>query len=87
MDLATDAATSSPTQTLVRSVRAVYDKVTAGANAETRAEVARQLTNFNDPAAQQAFLERLRRLQAQGQLRAQDVTATARAMTVQTQTE
>jgi hypothetical protein len=87
MDLATDAATSSPTQTLVRSVRAAYDKVTAGANAETRAEVARQLTNFNDPAAQQAFLERLRRLQAQGQLRAQDVTATARAMTVQTQTE
>ncbi len=87
MDLATDAATSSPTQTLVRSVRSIYDKVTAGANAETRAEVARQLTNFNDPAAQQAFLERLRRLQAQGQLRAQDVTATARAMTVQTQTE
>jgi hypothetical protein len=87
MDLATDAALSSPTQTLVRSVRSVYDKVTAGANAETRAEVARQLTNFNDPAAQQAFLERLRQLQAQGQLRAQDVAATARAMTVQTQTE
>jgi hypothetical protein len=87
VDMAADVAVSSPTQTVVRGLQSAYAQVMKGVNAETRAEVARQLTNFNDPAAQQAFLERLRRLQAQGQLRAQDVTATARAMAAQTQTE
>ena len=87
VDLVTDAATSSPSNFVVRSLRAGYDKVIAGANSKTRAEIARILTNFDDPAAQQELLRRLQELQARGNLTAQEVANVGRSMTVQTQTE
>jgi len=87
VDLAADAATSGVSNVAVRSLRAGYDRVMAGANANTRAEIARILTNFNDPAAQQALLRRLQELQAQGNLTAQQVANVGRSMTVQTEVE
>lgn len=48
---------------------------------QTRAEVARQLTNFNDPAAQQAFLRRLSELQRRGEMNATTVQRAAQAAT------
>jgi len=88
MDIGTDVATSGMTNNVVvRSLRGLYDKIMAGANAETRTEIARMLTNFDDPAAQQALLRRLQELQARGNLTAQEVANVGRAMTVQTQVE
>ena len=79
----TDAATGNKVGMLSRMGDWLRDKV--GQN--TRAEIARQLTNFDDPAAQQAFLRRLVELRQAGALNAQDVQAVARTMTTQTQTE
>lgn len=87
VDLAADAATSGLNNVVIRTLRAGYDQVMAGANAQTRAEIARILTNFDDPAAQQALLRRLQELQAQGNLTAQQVANVGRSMTVQTQVE
>lgn len=88
IDIGTDVATSGLSNNVVaRGVRAGYEKVMAGANAETRAEIARMLTNFDDPAAQQALLRRLQELQAQGNLTAQEVANVGRAMTIQNQVE
>jgi hypothetical protein len=88
IDIGTDVATSGLSNNVVaRGVRAGYEKVMAGANAEARAEIARMLTNFDDPAAQQALLRRLQELQARGNLTAQEVANVGRAMTVQTQVE
>lgn len=74
---------SAATETISR----LYNSLRSAVNEKTRAEIARQLTNFDDPAAQQAFLLRLQELQARGNLRAQDVAATARAMTAQNEME
>lgn len=87
VDLAADAATSGVNNVVVRSLRAGYDRLMAGANAETRSEIARILTNFDDPAAQQALLRRLQELQTSGNLTAQEVANVGRSMTVQTQVE
>ena len=87
VDLAADAATSGVSNVVVRSLRSAYDQVMAGANANTRAEIARILTNFDDPTAQQALLRRLQELQARGNLTAQEVANVGRSMTVQTEVE
>lgn len=87
VDMAADAATSGVANVVVRSLRDAYGKLIAGANANTRAEIARILTNFDDPAAQQAFLLRLQELQARGSLTAQEVANVGRSMTVQNQVE
>lgn len=92
---AADGGAADVKQTLMSSMKEkaaeglaqVYGKLRSVVGEETRAEIARQLTNFNDPAAQQAFLLRLQELQARGNLRAQDVAATARAMSAQNELE
>lgn len=76
-------ATGSPKAALTEAAARAYDTLRARANEQTRAEIARRLTSFDDPLAQQRFLERLIKLQQRGNLRAQDVAATARAMTAQ----
>jgi len=88
MDIGTDVATSGVTkQGIARAARNLYDVVMSGANRETRTAIARMLTNFDDPVAQQALLRRLQELQAQGNLTAQEVANVGRAMTVQNQVE
>ena len=85
VDTMADVATSGVLQNLVRGVKSAYDRVISGVNENTRAEIARQLTNFDNPAAQRDFLNRLARLKAKGDLRAQDVAATSRSMAAGTQ--
>jgi hypothetical protein len=85
VDTMADVATSGVLQNLVRGVKSAYDRVISGVNENTRAEIARQLTNFDNPAAQREFLNRLARLKAKGDLRAQDVAATSRSMAAGTQ--
>lgn len=85
VDTMADVATSGVLQNLVRGVKSAYDRVISGVNENTRAEIARQLTNFDNPAAQREFLNRLTRLKAKGDLRAQDVAATSRSMAAGTQ--
>ena len=81
VNVAADVATGNFLQSLGRGgLKSAYEKVTAGVSENTRAEIARQLTNFDNPAAQREFLNRLARLKAKGELRAKDVTANARAM-------
>jgi hypothetical protein len=80
VNVAADVATGNFLQSMGRGFKSAYEKVTAGVNENTRAEIARQLTNFDNPAAQREFLNRLARLKAKGELRAKDVTANARAM-------
>jgi len=88
MGIGTDVATSGVTNNVIaRAARDLYDVVMSGANRETRTAIARMLTNFDDPAAQQALLRRLQELQARGNLTAQDVANVGRAMTVQKQVE
>ena len=88
VDLAADAISGTGFFPMAaRAVRGGYEKLIAGANAETRAQVARNLTSFNDPAAQQEFLRRLQQLQASGNLNARQVDAVARSMTISTQAE
>jgi hypothetical protein len=80
VDTIADVATSGFFPTLIRKVKDQYEKVIVGVTENTRVEIARQLTNFDNPAAQREFLNRLARLKAKGELRAKDVTANARAM-------
>lgn len=80
VNVAADVATGNFLQSLGRGLKSAYEKVTAGVSENTRAEIARQLTNFDNPTAQREFLNRLARLKAKGELRAKDVTANARAM-------
>ena len=78
-DVAT-GATGGLLQNFGKGVKSTFKKVIEGVNENTRVEIARQLTNFDNPAAQREFLNRLARLKAKGELRAKDVTANARAM-------
>lgn len=86
-DMAGAASAGGLKGTFVEGISRLYNSLRSSVNEKTRAEIARQLTNFNDPAAQQAFLQRLIEQQRRAELRAQDVTATARAMTVQNEVE
>lgn len=88
VDLAADAVGGTSLNAMAaNALRSGWEKLMAGANAETRAQVARNLTNFNDPAAQQEFLRRLQQLQASGNLNARQVNEVARSMTISTQAE
>ena len=89
VDLAADTVASGGVSSgmLARGLRSFYETLMAGANAETRSQVARNLTNFDNPAAQQEFLRRLQQLQASGNLNARQVDAVARSMTISTQAE
>ena len=74
--LATDAATGNKLGLL----RTAGEWLRTRVSQETGAEIARQVTNFDNPAAQQAFLERLVQLRRQGALQARDVSEVAQAM-------
>lgn len=88
VDLAADAVSGTGLNVMAaRAIRSGYEKLMAGANEETRAQVARNLTSFDDPAAQQEFLRRLQQLQATGNLNARQVKEVARSMTISTQAE
>ncbi len=87
LDQTTDLATDVATGNKLGAFRGALQWLSGKVGRETNAEIARQLANFDDPAAQQAFLQRLVELRRIGALQAQDVAATARAMAVQTQTE
>ena len=87
LDQATDVVTDVATGNKVGMIRGAMQWLSGRVGRETNAEIARQLANFDDPVAQQAFLRRLIELRRIGALQAQDVAATARAMTVQTQTD
>lgn len=82
-DVAMDVAAGNK----VGMIRGAMQWLSGKVARETNAEIARQLANFDNPAAQQAFLQRLIELRRIGALQAQDVAATARAMAVQTRTE
>jgi len=82
-DMAGAASGGGLKGTIVEGVAKLYNSLCSRVNEKTRAEIARQLTNFDDPAAQQAFLQRLIEQQRRAELRAQDVTAAARAVIVQ----
>lgn len=91
VDVAADMAGATTSGGLkgaaVETVSKLWNGLRSSVNEKTRAEIARQLTNFDDPAAQQAFLQRLIEQQRRAELRAQDVTAAARAVIVQNQVE
>jgi hypothetical protein len=75
-NVATDAATGNKLGLL----RTAGEWLRTRVSQETGAEIARQVTNFDNPAAQQAFLERLVQLRRQGALQARDVSEVAQAM-------
>ena len=85
-DLVTDAATSGPRAAVINQVDKFMSRLRSAADAGTRSEIARHLTNFN-PRQQQEFLARLQRLQEQGLLRAQEVANEARAVAIASQSE
>lgn len=90
LDVAADmagAAAGGVKATAVAAISKTYNALRSSVNDRTRAEIARQLTNFDNPEAQQAFLQRLIEQRRAGELTAQDVAATARAMSVQQELE
>jgi hypothetical protein len=87
LDQTTDLATDVATGNKLGAFRGALQWLSGKVGRETNAAIARQLANFDNPEAQQAFLQRLIELRRIGALQAQDVAATARAMAVQTRTE
>lgn len=90
LDVAADmagAATQGAKATAVAAISKAYNALRSSVNEKTRAEIANQLTNFDNPEAQQAFLQRLIEQRRVGELTAQDVAATARTMSVQQELE
>lgn len=90
LDVAADmagATTQGAKATAVAAISKVYNALRSSVNEKTRAEIANQLTNFDNPEAQQAFLQRLIEQRRVGELTAQDVAATARTMSVQQELE
>ena len=86
VDTVANVAAGGNLQSLLQTGKTIYKAVINGVNEKTRAEIGRQLTNFDNPAAQIEFLNRLIRLKQKGELRAQDVAANARAMAAGAQT-
>jgi hypothetical protein len=80
-DLVTQTMANGPTAALRAQAVGFLNSLRGSVGQETRAEVARQLTNFNDPAAQQAFLRRLSELQQRGELNAATVQRAAQSAT------
>lgn len=69
-------AASSPVRA---TAKALWNNISGAMGKETRAQVARHLTSFNDPNQSIAYLRRLQELQAQGRLTAQAIDAAAAA--------
>ena len=86
VDTVANVASGGNLQNILQVSKDIYKAVINGVNEKTRAEIGRQLTNFDNPAAQREFLNRLMRLKEKGELRAKDVAANARAMAAGAQT-
>ena len=80
IDTAADIATDAATGNKLGLLRTAGEWLRTRVSQQTGAEIARQVTNFDNPAAQQAFLERLVQLRRQGALQARDVSEVAQAM-------
>ena len=80
LDAAASVATDAATGNKLGLLRTAGEWLRTRVSQETGAEIARQVTNFDNPAAQQAFLERLVQLRRQGALQARDVSEVAQAM-------
>jgi hypothetical protein len=80
LDTAASVATDAATGNKLGLLRTAGEWLRTRVSQETGAEIARQVTNFDNPAAQQAFLERLVQLRRQGALQARDVSEVAQAM-------
>ncbi len=75
-------ATNAPVRTAITSA---WNAISGQVGKETRAQVARHLTSFNNPEQSLAFLQRLQELQARGRLNTQAVDAAAAATTIANQ--
>jgi len=80
LDAVANVATDAATGNKLGLLRTAGEWLRTRVSQETGAEIARQVTNFDNPAAQQAFLERLVQLRRQGALQARDVSEVAQAM-------
>lgn len=81
-DLMRQTISGGPMSALRNQALGILNNIRGAAGEQTRVEVARQLTNFNNPAAQQAFLRRLGELTRQGQLNVENVQRAAQAATI-----
>lgn len=90
LDLASEvgqAASGGVKGIFSKAVSKMWNGLRSHVGEQTRVEIAKHLTNFSDPVAQQEFLARLARLQQAGELRADRVAAVAKGITVMEQTE
>jgi len=81
-DMVQRSVTNGPMAAFRAKVGDVLNNLRGQVGEQARAEVARQLTNFNNPAAQQAFLQRLSDLSRRGQLNVENVQRAAQAATI-----
>lgn len=81
-DLMRQTIRGGPMSALRDQALGILNNIRGAAGEQTRVEVARQLTNFNDPVAQQAFLRRLSELTRRGQLNVENVQRAAQAATI-----
>lgn len=87
IDVAADLVGSSgggPKAVAAAAAQKLWERVRMGANEKTRQLIAEQVVDMN-PAQQQAFLERLARLQQQGQVNASQIATVAQIVTKQKQ--
>ena len=87
IDVAADLVGSGgggPKAVAAAAAQKLWERVRMNANEKTRQLIAEQVVNMN-PAQQQAFLERLARLQKQGQVNASQIATVANIVTKQKQ--
>lgn len=81
-DFVSSAVSGGPRAALTQQIGNILNNLRGSVGQNTRAEVARQLTNFNDAAAQQRFIDRLIELQRRGELNSENVRRAAQAATI-----
>lgn len=85
IDVAADLVGSGgggPKAVAAAAAQKLWERVRMNANEQTRQLIAEQVVNMN-PAQQQAFLQRLSRLQSQGQINATQIATVANIVTKQ----
>ena len=70
---------SSPVKT---TIKGMWNSISGAVGKETRTNIARHLTNFDNPDQIIVFLRRLQELQSRGRLNAQSIDAAASASTI-----
>ena len=73
---------SSPVKT---TIKGMWNSISGAVGKETRTNIARHLTNFDNPDQIIGFLRRLQELQSRGRLNAQNIDAAASAYTISNQ--